>query len=740
MAISTIYSYGSSNRITGMFSGMDTDTLVQNMLKTEQSKIDSSYKSRTKLEWKRDAYQSINSTLKTFQEKYLSALSSDNMWSTGAYSAYTTNLESNRYLDVKATSAAFDTQYTISSAKKAGYAEISGDKYVSRGQAIGYAGQNSVSYIEGNSYTGSETLAELAGDNLQEGDKVSFAINGKTFVFEGDSTLNDVISEVNAAGGETNVKMELVGEGASKTLKMSATKPGQGIELEDISGGMFAEKDGVLGISVSSMQKVTTVDMAAALSDMSNVDAIFGELNSIKISINGKEFTFSKSDSMQDVMDAINSSDAGVTMSYNAAEDRFTIKNDDPNKKLEMKDIQGDFFNADGPIGINENTAGLKTYDTIARAAEKMGLTNVLDDNGKFTFTVNGKTFSFDADTKISEMMQKVNGDGDVNVKMSYSEITDSFTFRSAATGAASEVRLGNSEGSSAFGENSFFAIDDGAAARGTDASITFETSSGTETITQTGNEFTLDGVTYTIKEDFDAAADGGNISFGVTQDTGAVIDKVKEFVTEYNKIVETLNGYIHEEKEYDFAILTEAERKDLSEEDLKLYDEKAKSGILRNDGYISGLLSGMRSALYEKVGDTGLSAADIGLTTGAWDKQGQIQLDEAKLKSALEKNPGVVGEVLAGTSSSQDTATARTENGLMTRFYNDITKYQSNMRTTVLAGVNKDINNFNTKIDDQLAKMYEKQEKYYLQFAQMESIMSKYSSQSSYFTQQLGG
>ncbi len=119
---------------------------------------------------------------------------------------------------------------------------------------------------------------------------------------------------------------------------------------------------------------------------------------------------------------------------------------------------------------------------------------------------------------------------------------------------------------------------------------------------------------------------------------------------------------------------------------------------------------------------------------------QGQIQLDEAKLKSALEKNPGVVGEVLAGTSSSQDTATARTENGLMTRFYNDITKYQSNMRTTVLTGVNKDINNFNTKIDDQLAKMYEKQEKYYLQFAQMESIMSKYSSQSSYFTQLLGG
>ena len=740
MAISTIYSYGSSNRITGMFSGMDTDTLVQNMLKTEQSKIDSSYKSRTKLEWKRDAYQSINSTLKTFQEKYLSALSSDNMWSTGAYSAYTTNLESNRYLDVKATSAAFDTQYTISSAKKAGYAEISGDKYVSRGQAIGYAGQNSVSYIEGNSYTGSETLAELAGDNLQEGDKVSFAINGKTFVFEGDSTLNDVISEVNAAGGETNVKMELVGEGASKTLKMSTTKPGQGIELEDISGGMFAEKDGVLGISVSSMQKVTTVDMAAALSDMSNVDAIFGELNSIKISINGKEFTFSKSDSMQDVMDAINSSDAGVTMSYNAAEDRFTIKNDDPNKKLELKDIQGDFFNADGPIGINENTAGLKTYDTIARAAEKMGLTDVLDDNGKFSFTVNGKTFSFDADTKISEMMQKVNGDGDVNVKMSYSEITDSFTFRSAATGAASEVRLGNSEGSSAFGENSFFAIDDGAAARGTDASITFETSSGAETITQTGNEFTLDGVTYTIKEDFDAAADGGNISFGVTQDTGAVIDKVKEFVTEYNKIVETLNGYIHEEKEYDYDILSEAEREDLTEEELELWDSKAKSGILRNDNYISNLLSNMRTALYEKVGDTGLSAADIGLTTGAWDKQGQIQLDEAKLKSALEKNPGVVGEVLAGTSSSQDTATARTENGLMTRFYNDITKYQSNMRTTVLAGVNKDINNFNTKIDDQLAKMYEKQEKYYLQFAQMESIMSKYSSQRSYFTQLLGG
>ena len=133
MAISSVYGYGTSNRVTGLVSGMDTDSIITSLLQAEQSKIDNTYRSKTKMEWKQEAYQSVYDSVKEFREKYLSALSSDNMWSASVYSAYKVNLESNRYLDVKATSGAFATQYTISKALKADYAEISGSKYISRG-------------------------------------------------------------------------------------------------------------------------------------------------------------------------------------------------------------------------------------------------------------------------------------------------------------------------------------------------------------------------------------------------------------------------------------------------------------------------------------------------------------------------------------------------------------------------------------------------------------------------------
>ena len=48
-------------------------------------------------------------------------------------------------------------------------------------------------------------------------------------------------------------------------------------------------------------------------------------------------------------------------------------------------------------------------------------------------------------------------------------------------------------------------------------------------------------------------------------------------------------------------------------------------------------------------------------------------------------------------------------------------------------------ITSYEEKIDEQLAKMYEKQEKYYQQFASMESLLSSYQSQSQWLTQQLG-
>ena len=499
------------------------------------------------------------------------------------------------------------------------------DQNISAVVDTGYAGMNKVlTAVSSKSFSADDTLRSIVGD-LGDDEKVSFAINGQTFVFDltveeksedgsvttRDTTLQDVMDAVNSKDSATNVKMSI--DDATGAIKFETKKPGQSAKMtfQEISGGLFGGKgenggtiDGLFGISNDSVQMSSTVRMDMTLADLNRDSNMFVD-GKTSFSINGTTFTFTKDQTLQEVMDEVNNSGIGVTMSYDAAKDAFSIKNNNASEALTLKNVEGNFFNADGPIGIGTSTAGLKTSDTLERAAAKLGISDMFDSDGNFSFVINGKTFSFDKDTTVASMMKKVNADSDVNVKMSYSEITDSFTFRSSNTGADVKIELANADGSKAFGAGGFFGIDDSnLEATGSDAEITFVNSDGsTEVIKQSGNTFTLDGITYTIKEDFDAAAADGNISFGVTQDNDAVIDKVKTFIEDYNKIVEALNNKITEEKEYDYSVLTEAEREELSEEDLEKWDAKAKSGILRNDSAIKDFLSDMRTALFEKGG-----------------------------------------------------------------------------------------------------------------------------------------
>ena len=152
------------------------------------------------------------------------------------------------------------------------------------------------------------------------------------------------------------------------------------------------------------------------------------------------------------------------------------------------------------------------------------------------------------------------------------------------------------------------------------------------------------------------------------------MIQKVKDFISEYNSLIKTLGDKIGEKVEYDYSILTEAQRDEMDEEDIEKWDEKAKSGVLRNDRNISNLLADMRADLFKKISDTGLSASDIGFSTGAWYDKGQITLDEDKLKTALADNMDAVTRIFVGSTDSNDPETIESESGIITSFFKSMT------------------------------------------------------------------
>nr|WP_243165031.1 flagellar filament capping protein FliD [Christensenella tenuis] len=336
--------------------------------------------------------------------------------------------------------------------------------------------------------------------------------------------------------------------------------------------------------------------------------------------------------------------------------------------------------------------------------------------------------------------MNEVNSNEDAKAKLTYSQITDSFVFTSSETGRNAVVTVGNKDGANAFGgADSFFGVAEGEA-RGSDATIVIDG----ETISQSSNTFTLDGIQFTLKADFDAENNRDNLgpaTFTVEQDIDQVVEKVTQFVSEYNKLTQELYALTIEEMDYDYSPLTQDEKADLSQEDIEKWETEAKKGILRNDNTIKNLLSKLRSNFFSVVEGSGLSAYDIGFNTSKYSQGqygGQITFDEDKFREMLQKDPDAVAKVMAGTSDAVDDLTEYQESGLVSRLFDQMSDFKSTIQGKNLKNTNQQIDDTNDSMNDLIAKMYEEQERLYIQYAQMETLLSQYQSQSTWLAQQL--
>ena len=168
-----------------------------------------------------------------------------------------------------------------------------------------------------------------------------------------------------------------------------------------------------------------------------------------------------------------------------------------------------------------------------------------------------------------------------------------------------------------------------------------------------TTGKVTVGGVTYGLLEKMDSAA-----TVTVTQDTDAVIDRVKKFVEDYNTMLDGLQEKYHETVYSDYGVLTKSQEESMTKEQVEKWNEKAKSGLLNHDKIIGDVISQMREALATPVdGVTGKynSAFNIGITTT--NDRGHIKLDEEKLKKVLNEEPNSVYEIFGKLDANGDSS-----------------------------------------------------------------------------------
>ena len=111
----------------------------------------------------------------------------------------------------------------------------------------------------------------------------------------------------------------------------------------------------------------------------------------------------------------------------------------------------------------------------------------------------------------------------------------------------------------------------------------------------QSSNNFTLNGIQYTLK-----ATGTSNIS--TTTDVDTVFNSIKTFVDKYNEVLEKIQGELKEERFRSFHPLSDEEQEAMTEKQAEKWEEKARSGLLRNDSILSRALSTMRTNLYTPV------------------------------------------------------------------------------------------------------------------------------------------
>lgn len=398
------------------------------------------------------------------------------------------------------------------------------------------------------------------------------------------------------------------------------------------------------------------------------------------------------------------------------------------------------------------------SLDTIKTLSE-LGVTEDAAGSGKTSLSINGQTYQFDITATLSSVLNDITTN--TPLKVSYSAVEKSFTFTSDSAGAGQDInlaegstnllaKLGIPEGSISGGSYSSNATTSVVA--GTDASQAKMFINGLE-FRSDSNSVTYDGMTFDIK----SSMSSGTLNVTHKSDSESILTSVKTFVDKYNELIADLNGRLTEKRFRDYPPLLNDQKKDMKENDIKLWDEKAKSGVLSSDSTIRSFLTEMRNSLVSTVQNSGSfnSLKDIGINFSSnYRDDGKVVLDEAKLKGVLQTNLEDVKKLFTTKEPATGSATTATDSNLHEksgfgwRIYDrlNLTIKQlgslagsPNSTVDTNSFMAKQIKSIDANIDKEQVKISSYENRLWKQFGAMEKALQQLNTQGSWLSSQLG-
>lgn len=728
-AMSSIY--GNRNVISGLASGLDTESMIENAVSGIKMKISGLQQDKTKVQWEQEAIRSIIDKLVDFNQKYTSYASDTNLMSASFFNSAVKVSTAGKFADLISASGktssnvqilgvkqlATAAKYTITGLGNSGsdgVPTISGDRVdlnaayeqskVSGTLSITYGTKKINLSFDDTVYKSDQEFADAINKKLQDlqvtnsdGETVSASTMVKAELKDGKITFseaNNAGNEVYISGASGSIKSTLGIDGSKK--ETSIDLPDKLYDDSQTIGQYVSGKE--LSITLDGVTKTITLpEYSDGMTGKNFLDELQNQLDDAfgedKISLDGS--TFSKGSlrlNLQIQTGSIMSvsGDAAKALGLGGTTATSYI---DTGKTLEDLGVN---FNNLSKVEVTEyhevgNTGSYVDKDGNAVKQDTDGKYYRVDEKGDFLYElkINDKVVgNYSKNTALESVMLDINN-SEAGVNVTYSKTTNQFQFTAKDTGANGKIEFGDEEDDGNSLAKRLFGK--GSVEPGKDAILSMSVNGVPyDGITRSSNSFEIDGLTVNLKGTFGtfddtnkmgteamkaAASSGEAVTFTSTTDADKIVDAVKSFVEDYNAMItEIKNAYstmpAQKSDGSNYEPLTSDDADGMTESEIKAYEEKAKQGILFADRDISSLYDALNSAI--NPGGTDASfLRSIGIDTAYSEGLTTLKVDEDKLRAALESNPDGVKDAFTKTVSG-----GASSDGLMQSLKTAVDKY----------------------------------------------------------------
>lgn len=682
-------------RVTGMMSGMDTESIIQQLVAAKQTKVDDLKKKQTKHEWKQEAWKDLNSKI---YKLYTGTLS--NLRYTSSFAKKTTTVSNSNLVSVITKDTAMDSvqNLKINKLAKAGYltgAEVKG--------------------ADGKKLSSSSKVVESLG--IDEGSKFEVSTNGKKteITIDKNTTINSLVNQLKSAGVNANF------DAGQQRFYIGASALGENADFTIIGsnnqGTAALDKLGILIYDDNTMaayEKYATMspeDKDALI--QSRVEARIAALLSERESLTKKNNELA--DKMKECADEYNAEygqeaecDLGIDSERSARKTVLEGKIAD----LEAKETLSD----EEQTQLNHHKAEMSYingYNSLKESQEKNQtrldeIASYVDEDG------NAVEYVDDDGNSISKLAKEVGVE--VQTKIDEANRICNLADRAGSAGANKQV--------------------------GQRAEIELN---GVKYFSES-NTLDINGLTITCNGE---TAPNEVITLTTKNDTSGIYDMIKSFIKEYSALINEMDKLYNAESAKGYEPLTDDEKEAMSETEIEKWESKIKDSLLRRDSTLSSVSGAMKEIMMSgfEVGGKKMYLYDFGIETMGYFNAADNEKNAYHIYGDEDDDAfkNETNKLMAMINSDPD-AVVGFFTQLSQKLYDKMfdlmkgTEFSSVYKVYDDKKMKEEYDDYTKKISEAESKLQAYEDKWYKKFSAMETAMAKMQSNASAVTSLLGG